>query len=220
MSRRLLAVLVVPALLAAPVAVTAQEGGPTDMTEMMEEMKKRMAEVATPGEHHEALARFLGDWEVELKLVMPGVPEQSWPATAKYEWLIEDRWMSQRIVGTLMDAPYESFSILGFDNYAKNHVVATVSSSDTSMIVARGLVTDPTGKTNATYGTLDEYTTNELNKPFKAVTRVVSENEHVLEIWDLGIGDAGAKVLEFVYTGRPRSRGKRDGPGASGRAAG
>lgn len=110
--------------------------------------------------------------------------------------------MSQRITGQLMGRPYESFSLMGFDNYAKNHISVSVSSMDTAMTMTRGLVVDPTNRVTATYGTLDEYTTGELHKPLKVVMRRASETRHVMEVWDLGIGEAGAKVLEFTFTRR------------------
>jgi hypothetical protein len=166
----------------------------------MQEMLAKMKAVATPGPHHKALGKYLGVWNVELALVMPGAPAQRSKGTATYQWIIDGRWMSQRISGQLMGMPYESFSILGFDNYAKNHVAVTVSNADTAMIMSRGLVVDPTNKVSAVYGTLDEYTTGELHKPFKTVVREISDTRHVMEIWDLGIGDAGAKVLEFTFT--------------------
>jgi len=135
-------------------------------------------------------------------MVMPGSPEQRSQGTATYEWLMEGRWLSHRIVGEMFGSEHESFSIIGFDNYAKNHVVVTVSSMDTAMNMARGLVVDPSGQVTALYGTLDEYTTGEVHKPYKVVTRVINDDSHVMEIWDLGIGADGAKVLEFTYSRR------------------
>lgn len=180
-------------------AMAQDPAGDADMDAQMKAMMEKMQQVATPGKHHEALARYLGDWDVELAMIMPGGPTQKSTGTAHYDWAIEGKWLTQKIDGTLMGQPYESFAVLGFDNYAKNHLVAVVSSADTSMLVARGVVVDPEGKVTAVYGTLDEYTTDELNKPFKAVTRLVDENHHVTEVWDLGVGADGVKVLEFRF---------------------
>jgi hypothetical protein len=168
----------------------------------MEEMMARMAEAAKLGPHHQALAAYVGTWDVEVAMVMPGSPASRSKGTAHYEWVIDGRWLSQRITGELMGQPTESFSILGYDNYAKNHVVVTVSSMDTAMNMARGLVVDPTNKVTAVYGTLDEYTTGEIHKPYKVVFRNISADRHAMEVWDLGIGDAGAKVLEYTFNRR------------------
>lgn len=191
--------MLMAAIMAGGVVVSGQT--PAQQVQM-EEMQARMKQAATPGPHHQALGRYLGTWDVEMAMVMPGAPSERSKGTAVYAWALEGRWMSQRITGQLMGMPYESYSLMGFDNYAKNHVSVSVSSMDTAMTMSRGLVVDPTHKVTATYGTLDEYTTGELHKPFKVVVRNVSEARHVMEIWDLGIGDAGAKVLEFTFSRR------------------
>ncbi len=68
------------------------------------------------------------------------------------------------------------------------------------MISTKGVVVDPEGKVKTEYGTLNEYMTNEFNKPIKTVTKVENADKFVLEIWDLGIGEAGKAVLKYTYT--------------------
>jgi hypothetical protein len=191
--------MTVSAMLAAPATAAAQSA---NQEAMMREMQERMTQAAAPGPHHEALARFLGIWDVDIAMVMPSVPATRSKGTAEYTWAIDGRWLMLRIKGEMMGAPMESVSIMGFDNFAKNHVVVSVTSMDTAMNMARGLVVDPTNQVTAVYGTLDEYTTGELHKPYKVVIRRASDTRHVMEIWDLGIGDAGAKVLEYTFTRR------------------
>jgi hypothetical protein len=196
--------VIVLAVLAAPSLASAQA---PSQEKTMQEMMERMKEAATPGLQHKALADYVGTWDVQMAMVMPGAPPQRSTGTAEYRWVIDGRWLSQHLTGTLMGGPYESFVILGFDNYAKNHVSVSVSSMDTAMNMARGLVVDPAGKTTAVYGTLDEYTTGELHKPYKVVMRNEGPARHVMEVWDLGIGVAGAKVLEFTFTRRKQAAG-------------
>jgi hypothetical protein len=166
----------------------------------MEQVMARMKEAAQLGPHHKALGRYIGNWDVEIAMVMPGSPPQVSKGTAVYAWAIDGRWLTQRVTAPFMGSAYEGFALVGFDNYAKNHVAVAVSSMDTAMIMTRGLVVDPTNKVRALYGTLDEYTTGELHKPLKVVLRDVSDTRHVMEIWDLGIGEGGAKVLEYTFT--------------------
>lgn len=161
---------------------------------------ERMAIAATPNEHHAALARLLGEWKVELVMTIPGMPEQVSQGTGVYEWVIEGRWLGERVKASMMGMPYESFSLIGYDTNARNHVAATVSSMDTALNVVRGVVVDPSHQTTAMYGTLDEYMTGETGKPYKVVSRTVDKDHHVVEVWDLGIGVDGAKVLEFRFS--------------------
>lgn len=191
---------------AVAVLVTVLAGGGAMSTQApsqqptMDEIMARMKEAARPGPHHKALARYVGTWDVEIAMVMPGSPPERSKGTAVYGWAIEGRWLTQRITGQFMGRPYEGFAVIGFDNYAKNHVAVAVSSMDTAMIMTRGLVVDPGHKVRTLYGTLDEYTTGELHKPLKVVFRDERDDRHVMEIWDLGIGEAGAKVLEYTFT--------------------
>lgn len=169
------------------------------MADAMKEMQERAAAARAAGEHHAELARFVGTWDVTMALVMPGVPRQESKGVATYEWVVDGLWLLQRLEGKLFGADYQHVTLHGFDNYAKNHVAASVSSFDTSLLVSRGVVVDPEGKVTAVYGTLDEYMTGELNKPYRAVTRVIDDDHHTMEIWDLGIGVDGAVVFEWTY---------------------
>lgn len=198
-TRLIVTMTVVIAIGTLPAAAAAQ--APSQET-LMQEMQERMRQAAELGPRHEALAEFIGQWDVKIAMVMPGAPAQTSQATAEYGWAIDGRWLTQHVRGEMMGGAYEGFSVIGYDNYAKNHVVVSVSSMDTAMNMARGLVVDPTHQVTAVYGTLDEYTTGELHKPYKVVIRRQDANRHVMEIWDLGIGDAGAKVLEYTFTRR------------------
>lgn len=175
---------------------------PLTAQEMSEEMARRMQEATSTGEEHEALGRFIGEWDVEITLSMPGGGEQTAAGTATYEWLIPGRWIAQDLSDDLFGQEHQSFSILGYDGYAKSYVVAGVSSFDNALSVTRGPKVDPEGDVMVTYGTLDEYLTGELHKPYKLVTRITGPDSHVVEVWDLGVGPEGAKVLEYRYTRR------------------
>jgi hypothetical protein len=190
-------------LVAAASVVSAQTSERTSPEEMRR-MQERMKAATATNEHHEELAYFLGDWDVEVTLMVPGAPPQKSRATARCDWVIEGRWIGEKVQGTLVGAPYQQFALRGYDGYAKNDVVATVQSMDNALLVARGVVVDPQRKISAVYGTLDEYTTDELGKPFKAVTRRVDADHYTVEVWDLGIGADGAKVFEYRYARKAR----------------
>ena len=101
---------------------------------------------------------------------------------------------------TLMGMPYKSFFIHGFDNYKNKFTTAFVSNMDTALITLTGVVVDPTGNVTVEYGELDEPTMHQVGKALKTVTRRKDDNHFVVEVWDLGIGEAGAIVLEFAYS--------------------
>lgn len=169
-----------------------------------EEMMKVMLEYGTPGKHHKQMAKFLGKWDVEFTMQMPGAPAMKSKGQAKFEWIMDGRWMSQRIKGTMMGMPYEAFGIHGFDNYRQNHVTTFVDNMGTGMYQSAGVPVDPTGKVTVQYGQLDEPTMKQVGKHYKVVTRLKDDNHFEVEIWDLGIGENGAMVIGYRYS-RPQT---------------
>jgi hypothetical protein len=97
-------------------------------------------------------------------------------------------------------APMEGFGMFGFDNVKKKHVATWVDTTSTALISAEGVVVDPSGKTVVCYGSLDEYMTGEHDKAVRHTRKRISDDQWVLEIWDLGIGELGAVVLRETFT--------------------
>ena len=176
-----------------------QDTSESDATVDMAAMMKRAQQYTTPGEHHQLLERFLGTWETATRITMPGVDAPAEKGVAEFTWLIEGRWLQQRLDGTLFGRPASSFSIFGYDNFKQSYVITTVSSVDTAMVSSEGDL-DPGGKVLLTYGTLDEYLSGEHDKMVKYVWRFESEDRMTMEIHDLPIGENNTQVVEVIYT--------------------
>ncbi len=190
-----LASLLVPAFSAG----FAQEAGtpPIDMAAMMAQAQK----YTNPGPHHEQLKRWLGEWDAEVTLFMGGKATEPTKGTSKSEWLMEGRWLKSDFEGSMMGMPMRIVSIMGYDNFKQSYVVTSVNSMDTIMIHQEGDM-DPGGKALLMYGTLDEYLTGEHDKMVKTVFRFPSDDEIVMEVHDLPIGEKNTKVFEIRYTRR------------------
>ena len=159
-----------------------------------EEMMKRFREAAKTGPQHEALKYYLGDWTVKAdRMGAPGTGH------ATFSWVLEGRWMGQRLTTTFGGHTTQGFGLHGYDRYSKSYVTTFVSDMDTSMNVSRGPRVDREGKVQTEYGSLREYMTGELDKPYKVVRRHIDDDHFVVEIWDLGIGEAGRAVLTYKY---------------------
>jgi hypothetical protein len=165
-----------------------------------EEMMKRWKEISTPGERHKDLGRFVGTWDVELKMLMPGAPPQVTKGTAEYSWLMEGRWLQERLKGEMMGQPFDGFGVFGWDNFKKEYVSSWVDSMSTAMAHSEGVPVDPDGKVVVQWGTMDEPLTGEHDKAVKLVTRMSGPDKFTFEIWDMGIGESGAVVMQFTYT--------------------
>lgn len=169
----------------------------------MQAFKQQMQKLTQTGPEHAALTSLLGDWDVTFEMVMPGAPKQVSQGSATVEWVIPGRWVGQRLTGKLFGNSYESYSLHGYDSYAKNYVTTTVSSMDNAMNTTRGLKVDDDDSVKVEYGVLNEYLTGELNKPYKTVTKLESDDKMTVELWDLSIGEKGAIVIISHYQRKP-----------------
>lgn len=169
-----------------------------DNTAAMQAMMAKVQEFTQPGDHHKVLEKFIGTWNTETKITMAGMPDTPEKGTAVIKWLIDGRWIQTESTGVFLGQPVQSFSMMGYDNFKKSYRVSSVSSIDTAMYTAEGDM-DQHGKTLLLYGTVDEYLTGEHDKMVKTVYRLISDDEIVMEIHDLPIGEENTQVLEIRY---------------------
>jgi len=108
--------------------------------------------------------------------------------------------MGCRLTGTMAGQPFEEFTILGYDSFAKNVVEVSVESVDNQMLLAHGRAAAAGEATTTLYGELDEYTTAVLRQPYKVRLREQSPERHVTEIWGLDAAGAEVKKVEFTFT--------------------
>jgi hypothetical protein len=186
------ACLVAGGLLATLLTASAPPQDP--MKEMMEKARKW----TQPGEQHKLLERFVGKWDVELRMYMGENATPPEKCTAEVRWLMDGRWIESDWSGQMMGMPIRGHHLFGYDNFKMSYVMTAVTSFDTAMNHAEGDMT-PDGKSLVLYGTLDEYLTGEHDKMVKYAYRFVSADEIKLEIHDLPIGEVNTKVVEFTY---------------------
>ncbi len=175
-------------------AQPAEQPDPGEMAAMMEKVKQ----FTEPGKHHRILERFIGKWDTETRFFMGETPTPAEKGTAETSWLMDGRWIQTRAKGRMMGRPIEGHTVMGYDNFKMSYVATSVSSMDTAMIRSEGDM-DPGGKAILLYGTLDEYLSGEHDKMVKTVMRFVSDDQFVMEVHDLPIGEKNTKVVEITY---------------------
>lgn len=129
----LASLLTVPA--AAQEKPTAHSHGDHAMTPEMEAMMK----AGTPGEHHKALGRYVGDWTYTNTMWMePGKPPTTSNGTMHAAWLMDGRYVESTYKGDFEGMPFEGRSIEGYDNTAKKFVSSWVDNMSTAIMHATG----------------------------------------------------------------------------------
>jgi hypothetical protein len=156
------------------------------------------AEAMALGPQQAALGALVGTWDVDIVLSDGSKPAQHSKGKAEYSWVITGRWLGCHLTGEMLGFPYEEFTILGYDSYAKNIVEVAVESLDNSMLLSRGPTSGPNQPVTALFGELDEYTAGVLHSPYKVVLKHVNRDRHVTTI--LGFDTSGNEVKKVQFT--------------------
>ena len=163
----------------------------------MEEMMKKMAELAAPGPAHKALAPLGGEWNVEAKFWMGGPePTESKGASTK-RWIMGGRFLQEDHKSEFMGLPFQGMGLTGYDTMKQKYIAMWIDNMGTALSVSEGAA-DADGKVFTMNGTMDDPMTGEKNKPVKYILRIVSQDKHVMEMHDVGKGEK-SKVGEITY---------------------
>ncbi len=186
----------------APAQTTEKEKvPPTQQSPNQEEMMKKWAAVATPGDAQKKLDDLVGTWDVESKFWSngPEKPPSVSKGSATYAWVLGGRFLRQEMKGEMMGMPFDGIGYTGYDNYNRKYVGFWIDNSSTAMFTMSGYA-DPSGKVFTFYGAMDEWMTGENGKPVRYVVRILGKDKNVFEIYDLAMGGAGTRMAEMTYT--------------------
>jgi hypothetical protein len=166
----------------------------------MQEMMKKWMEAATPGEGHKYLDQFAGKWDITLRAWMePGKPPQESKGTCEAKWMLEGRFLYSEMSSQIMGMPFKGIDVIGYDNYKKHYVVFHIDNLGTAISTGEGKL-DPSKQVMTVFGKMDDPTMDERDKPVKYVTRLLSKDKYVFEIYDEVGSPHEFKILELTYT--------------------
>lgn len=171
-----------------PAAQTTQAAGMSEL-----------AKIATPGENHKHLEYFIGTWETTLKMWRggPGSQPVSTAGTAEIDWILDKRFLQERLQGTLKGKYFESVSIMGYNNYRHLYERTEVSTIGTHMLTMRG-VRHPVSGLFTLYGEMDEPSLKVVGRAVKFVIRIINENRFSYTTIDLHAGEE-YRVIQVSY---------------------
>ena len=183
--------LFLSAVLFMSTAVMAQDAG-------QDEQMKVWMDYMTPGEVHQAMAAFAGDWKTENKMWMaPGAEPMVTEGSCKMEMLLGGRYLKSTHIGNYMGMPFEGFSIEGFDKATNIFNYVWFDNFGTGMMVMKGTY-DDASKT-VTYKGMMVDPMQKKEVPVKEVVTVGDPNKVVMEMFSEVEGKE-FKNMEVVYT--------------------
>ena len=171
----------------------ASQGDEMDPARMKKAMERWMA-MLEPGDMHKTMEKFLGRWSTVMVSGMGTAAGES-----VFTWAVKGRVMIGRHSSSFQGKPTEAVSLSTWDPMKKKWVDCHASTMHYGLLWAEGVVVDKTHRIRVTYGAMDEVLSGEHDKAVKYVTRWIDNDTFVHEVWDLGIGESGAKVVTTTY---------------------
>lgn len=104
----------------------------------MDAQMKAWAEASTPGEMHAWLGKMAGNWDAEVKAMMPGAPETTSKATMVVTMAMGGRFSHSMVKGEFMGQPFEGAGITGYDNSTKKFQSSWADNMGTMMMMSTG----------------------------------------------------------------------------------
>jgi len=189
--RRVLALTAV-VLLVSSAAMAADAPKPTaDQQAMME----KMAKAATPGPQHQAMQKWVGDWDCTVKYQMdPSQPWQEAKSTATITSLLDGRYVQEVSTGEMMGQPFTGMGVYGFDNVTGKYVSTWIDNMGTGIMHSEG-TSDATGKTITWNATMSDPMTGKATKE-RMVTTMVDDDHHTFEMY--GVPPGGKKEMKMM----------------------
>lgn len=193
----ILSLLLIPAALADEKSKEAAKAAPAAPSQ--EEMMKAFMAVASPGEGHKKLEPVIGSFTVQTKMWMdPSKPAEESAGTSENKWVLDGRFVEQRVEGTAMGQPFHGIGYTGYDNYKKKYVGSWMDSMGTMIMNSTGTA-DASGKKFTSWSTIDDVMTKKPVK-VKSTLTIVDNDHQTFEMWSPAPDGKMFKTLEIHYT--------------------
>jgi len=161
-----------------------------------------MQQMTTPVAEHAALAKTVGDWDVQSSMWMaPGAPPEVSKATATFAALLGGRWIRQDYQGSMMGQPYVGVGMSGYDTVAKEYVATWFDGFSTAPSHMTGASKD--GGATITYLSEMKHcpmTGGPLS--MRSVLSNESADRMVFTMFNTPKGGTEQKSMELIYTRR------------------
>ncbi len=163
-----------------------------------DEQMKIWMDYMTPGEVHQSMASFAGDWKTVNKMWMAldTEPVES-EGECKMEMLLGGRYLKSTYTGSYMGMPFEGFSLEAYDKATNQFYYTWVDNFGTGMMTMKGTYDNTTKSVTYTGMMVDPLQKKEV--PVKQIVNVGDPNKIIMEMYTVVEGKE-FKSMEGVYT--------------------
>ena len=161
-----------------------------------DQMMKEWQTYMTPGPEHEMLKSMVGEWEGDITMWMdPTQPPQTMKGTAKYESIMDGRYVVGKYTGTMMGMPFNGMDLTGFDNALKVFQNVWIDNMGTGMMQVKGSY-DKAANTITYKGKM--VVPNGSKVDVRNVVTIIDKDHSTYDMYvDMGAGET--KTMEIKY---------------------
>ncbi len=182
----------------APSKSERERSGPS-ATGSAESMVEALVRYAMPGEHHKLLGKMAGRWNMAIKYWMNAeAPAVESKGTCERKWILGNRFVLEEFDGGNLGLPYQGLAVYGYDAFEEKYTSAWVDTMSTAITTNLGTCQAPCEAIAFVGRHGDPWSGTKRNS--RGITRFVSDDQHVLEVYEPGSDGKEYKILEIVYT--------------------
>lgn len=165
----------------------------------MDPAMEAWVKAGVPGEHHQHLAAYAGEWEVKGQMWMePGADPMPIEGVMTAKMVLGGRYLKTHYESEFMGQPFEGVGYDAYDNIKGKYVGTWMDTMSTMMPSFHGSCEDG-GKTRTMKAKMEEPGTGKIWKS-KSVTTWIDENSYKMESWRSAEGVEPFKEMEFTAT--------------------
>jgi hypothetical protein len=188
-------------VLALAVVFTPWTTGGQQMSEQEKKMMEQMMKYGTPGPNHELFKKYVGDWDVEIKMWQdPAAQPMVSKGMYKNELLFGGRFLKGQFEGEMGGMKAMGLEVIGYDLFKKMYTTFWIDSWSTAFAMTSGTL-DATGKVLTETGAYpDAMTDGKTMQKMKNVTTFLEDGKYRFEMFMVGSDGKETKSMEFVCT--------------------
>ncbi|MGZ5468471.1 MAG: DUF1579 domain-containing protein [Candidatus Aminicenantales bacterium] len=172
-----------------------------EMSAQEKQMMEQMMKYGAPGQGHEFLKKFVGDWDVAISAwPAPGAPAQMSKGTMKNQLIFDGRYVKCDFEGMMGGMTFKGLEVIGYDLFKKMYTTFWVDSMSTAFLTTSGTL-DMAGNVLTETGTSpDPMTDGKTMQKYKNVTTFMAEGKYKFEMYMITPDGKESKGLELVCT--------------------
>ncbi len=163
-----------------------------------EEMMKKAKTLGSPTPAHTVLQPLVGTWVTETKWwKAPGEKPEVSKGRANHQWAFGKRFIKEKYEGKFAGEAFQGEGMIGYDNVKKEYVSTWADSMSTDIMTGEGSYDPATKSLEMTSKFTCPITESEMK--MRSVTRILNNNQHVLEMYGMTPDGKEFKSMEITY---------------------